>query len=528
VGRGWITAAGAGALVGMAGAAFRAAVEIHGLAYVENGTWWLAWSVLSRPLLRAGAAGAAVALLASVVLSALPVARRELARVPALRLPRAALGILALVGVCVALEGPGERLRAQGHASVVLVSIDTLRADRLVASRMPRLHALADEGTSFTEAVAAAPWTLPSHVSLLTSLLPFDHNVRTMRSTIPPSASMLAERFRDAGYQTAAFTGGVYVGSAFGYGQGFQLFEDHDEEKEGGSGKLFRHALDWARRTRGRPFFLFVHTYQPHLPYREAGGRSFTVAEAEESYAGKGCRTPESRAQVVALYDADVRATDTAVGGFLEALRGAAGLDDAVLVVLSDHGEDLWDRWSSHAPGHGHAVYQELIHVPLVVRAPGRVAAGVRLRTPVSLIDVAPTLLDLCGLPRDPAHHGRNLANALRAGREPATGTQLAENVEYGPERFTVREGDLKVILADLKVLHHGMPLAALPLEVYDLARDPGETDPTSGRHAPGLGRALALLGSRQRKAVGAAAVPASERLPEEVREQLRSLGYVQ
>jgi arylsulfatase A-like enzyme len=252
------------------------------------------------------------------------------------------------------------------------------------------------------------------------------------------------------------------------------------------------------------------------------------VADAEESYAGRACQTPESRTRVVDLYDADVRATDAAVFDFLAALRREAGLDAAILVVLSDHGEDLWDRPSSRAPGHGHALYEELIHVPLVVRAPGRVASGVRLSTPVSLIDVAPTLLDLCGLAPDLTYRGRSLAGALRAGREPEPSAQLSENVDDGPERFAVREGDLKVILADLAIVHKGVQVAALPLEVYDLGRDPGESDPTSGRHAPDLGRALELLRARRRKAVGASQAAGGAPLPEDVREQLRSLGYIQ
>jgi arylsulfatase A-like enzyme len=536
-----VTVAGAGALVGLVAGAVRAGIEIHRAAYLENGTPWLAWARLCRRASDEAVAGGALALAVAVVLCAVPAFRRALPALPRSRVASAVLGLTVLLALLAAFEGPLDRRRAAGRPSVILVSIDTLRGDRLVgpdgAARMPRLHALAAEGASFTQAMATAPWTLPSHVSLLTSLLPFDHGVRTMHSVIPPEQAMLTERFRDAGYRTAAFTGGVYVGAAFGYGQGFDHFEEHEEEKEGGPQGIFDGALRWAREARGSPFFLFVHTYHPHLPYRSAGGPRpggrvsslFTVADAEEVYAGRLALTAHERTTVTGLYDADVAATDAAVGGFLERLRAEGILDDAVLVVLSDHGEDLWDRPGSRSPGHGHALYQEVVHVPLVFRAPGRILPGVRLQAPVSLLDVAPTLLDLCGLPADRGYRGRSLAGALRRGAEPeAAGPQVAECVEYGPERLTVRDGPLKVILADPAVLHHGIHLPALPLEVYDLDLDPSESDPVSGRHSDRLSRALTTLeqrkGRREGKTVGA---ERGEPLPDEVREQLRSLGYV-
>lgn len=537
---GWTTVAGAGALVGLAAGAVRAGIEVERCAYLEHRTYWLAWARLCRQMAEEGILGAGTALAAALLLCALPGGRRALRALPRPWTAPAVLVLTLALALAAALDRPLDGWRAAGHPSVVLVSIDTLRADRLVtedgAARMPRLHALAAEGAAFTQAMATAPWTLPSHVSLLTSMLPFDHGVRTMQSVIPPERSLLAENFRNAGYRTAAFTGGVYVGAAFGYRQGFDVFEEHEEEKEGGSHAIFGDAFAWARADRDKPFFLFVHTYQPHLPYRRAagprtGGRvnsSFTVAEAEEVYAGRLTLTPHERGAVTALYDADVRATDAAVGGFLERLRREGILDFAILVIVSDHGEDLWDRPGSRSPGHGHALYQELVRVPLVVRAPGRVAAGVRFQAPVSLIDVAPTLLDLCGLPGDPGHRGRSLADALRRGREPVTSPQIAECVEYGPERVTVRDGPLKVILADPGVLHHGVRLPALPLEVYDLDVDPGESDPGSGRHSDRLGRALAVLQQRKGRGDGKPAAPdRGERLPDDVLEQLRSLGYV-
>jgi arylsulfatase A-like enzyme len=160
----------------------------------------------------------------------------------------------------------------------------------------------------------------------------------------------------------------------------------------------------------------------------------------------------------------------------LQRLRDEGILDDAILVILSDHGEDLWDHSEIRSPGHGHSLYEELIRIPLVVRAPGIVPAGARIGTPVSLLDIAPTLLALAGLPPAPEHQGRSLADTWRTGREPEVTTVRAESVEYGPDRFSGRRGDLKVILTPTpEKAHHDIRLPVVPLEIFDLGADPRE-----------------------------------------------------
>ena len=531
--RGLRALAGLAAVLGLAAGAAWGLVDANRCRDLENGTLWLAWFRLSGAALLGGGSGACLGLLAA----SWPRLRRAAARHRGLVVAGdLALAFCALLALDAGLRTTVGSLRAAGRPSIVLVSIDTLRADRL--SLMPHLQALAAEGTDCVDATAAAPWTLPSHASIFTSMLPFDHGVQWTSNQIARRRSLVTERLQDAGYRTAAFTGASYVSGGFGFSQGFEVYEDHDEWKEGGSHAIFGNALKWVRRMRGRPFFLFVHTYEPHFPYMHAEGVTvprgklppgFTVDQVEAVYRGDLKLGEEERRYVKALYDSGVRATDAHVGAFLSTLRSEEILDDAVLVVLSDHGEDLWDHVESRSPGHGHSLYQELVHVPLIFRAPGRVLAGRRLTTPVSLLDVAPTLLDLAGLPPDPHHRGRSLAGAITRGEELPPSPIFAESIEHGPDRFAWREGGLKAILAPYPDrVHYDVKLEVRPAEIFDLDHDPLEQNPESGRFDARAHAAFGALLERSRDALR----PKSERegsseISDELRAQLRSLGYL-
>lgn len=435
--------------------------------------------------------------------------------------------------------------RASGRPSVILVSIDTLRADRLgsygnTRGLTPNLDRIAARSTVFDSAISAAPWTLPSHVSLFTSAMPFDHKVRWSSKRINPRRAMLAERFRDAGYRTAAFTGGGYVAGAFGFDQGFEIYEDVDEQLTSGPQRIADDALSWIHRVRGSPFFLFVHTYEPHSPFEHEGyvspadrGRlSLPVSNPviESIHDGQLVLTAPERRYLTDLYDGDVSTADRAIGGLLVQLERDGVLDEAIVIVLSDHGEDLWDHDPVRSPGHGHSLYQELVHVPLFVSLPGRDARGVRVRTPVSLLDVAPTLLDLAGLEPDPRHQGRSLASTCRTAEEPTSVAVRSESVEYGPDRFSEIESGVKVIVTPIpERVHNDVHLVVSPLEVFDLASDPGEHRDLSGSLSPehrAMARELTIRASERLKGIlseeGKGGKP-----PEELIPQLKSLGYI-
>jgi len=437
--------------------------------------------------------------------------------------------------------------RAAARPSVIIVSLDTMRADRLgVLSRQPSLtpylDELAGEGLVFSEAHATAPWTLPSHTSIFTSLMPFDHHVRWSWMRIPQDQVMLAEHFRDAGYRTAAFTGGGYVAGHFGFRQGFTLYQDHDEIAEHGPEAIAAAALDWTRDTAHAPYFMFVHTYEPHSPFQRGAAISgsdpgrltsdVSFAEVEKIHNGDLVLTAGEREHVINLYDADIAHTDRVMGGLLKQLRDEGLLDNTILVVLSDHGEDLWDHSDIRSPGHGHSLYQELIRVPLFVRAPGRVPSGSRLSTPVSLLDVAPTLLAMAGFKPDLRHQGRSLETALLTATEPEPMAVLAESVEYGPDRFMRREGNMKVVFTPTPgKQHHDLNLRVVPLEIFDLTLDPLELNSVAMDKLILAARPLVLATrARAQDKLQGDALSAEEKpdLPPELEEQLRSLGYIQ
>lgn len=499
-----------------------------------------------NPRLDAAVVGAILAIVGGTALGCLRAALRDDDRVPARGVPwLLVVGVVLLGAVAAQALWPGvlER-RAGSRPSVLLISIDTLRADRLgsygyARPTTPKLDALAASGTLFERAIAPAPWTLPSHASIFTSLLPFDHHTRWSWMRVPPGRAMLAERFRDAGYRTAAFTGAAYVAAAYGFDQGFERYEDRDEEKEGGIDAVLDPALSWLRETKGGPRFTFVHTYEPHTPYvhrefareedRGRLGTALTNREVELMHDGELVLDERERRYVSDLYDGDVACADRRVGAFLDAARNEGLLENTIVVLLSDHGEEFWEHLPQRSAGHGHSLYQELIQVPFVVVAPG-IPAGVRVRTPVSLLDVAPTLLDLAGIPPDALHQGRSLAPSLRGGGEPEVVPVFSESVEYGPDRFSVIEGRLKAIVVPFPdKSHHDVFFEVRPLEIYDLDRDPHERHDLSGSPDPvaaALARRIVVRAAARLKGVAAEAGKANAP-PEELVPQLKSLGYL-
>lgn len=455
-----------------------------------------------------------------------------------------AVGVTALGLTYGALRPAGAADR--GRPSIILISIDTLRADRLGVlgnqrSLTPALDRFAAEGMLFQEAISAAPWTLPSHAAIFTSLLPFDMRRHWDFDGVQPQNVLLAERLYEAGYSTAAFTGGGYVSAQFGFEQGFEIYEDHDEAAEGGPDAIIASALAWVRSVRETPFFLFLHTYEAHYPYLHAeharpsdAGRleqTITDEEVDAIHHGDLILTPDERRYVSDLYDGDVAWADRAIGGFLDSLRQEGTLDRTLVVVLSDHGEELWDREPDYSPDHGHSLYQELVHVPLLVRWPGQVPTGARVKTPVSLLDVTPTLLDLAGVPGDPEHRGRSLATTLKTGEEPGARTIQAESVQYGPDRFLMRNGDLTVILTPYPDrLDNAVPIPARPLEIFDLAADPLEQQDLSSHLTPAAAQMVDALWQRSKGVLDQPYRKGQEKppeLPDDLLQQLRSLGYL-
>lgn len=372
---------------------------------------------------------------------------------------------------------------------LLLISIDTLRADHLGAYGYPRatsphIDALATRGVVFDNTMSTSSWTLPVHASLLTGLYPSQHQIRDDGVRLPSRIPTLAGALRDAGYHTFAVVSQVYVSRAFGFERGFAHFDD--ELIQGGKTNpiaelvvdRFFEALDSADE---RPFFAFVHFFDPHWPYTPPG--EFAHRFVDPDYPGPidGSMSslapwfdsnltldPVDREQMIALYDAEIAYLDDQLGRLFEGLRERGRLEDTVVVLTADHGEEFREHQQL---GHGRTLYEEQLRVPLIIAGAGAFPPGEHRSDLASTIDVAPTLLELAGA--EPLEHsvGRSL---LR----PAEHAPIrhAESIRFGLEIRAVRQGHHKVI---------EMP-ANKRRRYFDLDRDPGEkralaADPTAG-----------------------------------------------
>ncbi len=419
---------------------------------------------------------------------------------------------------------PGE---SPARPSLLIVSLDTLRAKSLRSyghrrDTAPFLDTLAADGSLFEQAITAAVTTSPSHMSLFTGLYPIRHGLVVGTAWKDPAAVTIAARLREAGYRTAAFTENGFLIRRRGFGEGFAEYtENRSAPGAPRSARVtFAQARRWLARAPSAPFFLFVHTYEVHAPYAP---REDCAARLGGPAAAAG------GARLLDAYEREIRCVDDELRGLFEALRTASAASGLVAVVTSDHGEAFGEHgeWQ-----HGASLHEEVLRVPLVLWGPGRIPAGRRIATPVSLIDVAPTLLELSGVPLPAGLDGRSLLPLLRGVDPGADRTLLAEArsdhrwtqplaaERWSPPLFALRSPGRKIIL------HRPAQGPALPPLAYDLAADPDERSPMpvpaeeATRAATLIDRYLAGRGTPP-------AASAGDELGPELRMQLRELGYV-
>lgn len=297
--------------------------------------------------------------------------------------------------------------------NVIIYLVDALRSDRLGVygcdrPLSPNLDALAATGITFTDVVAQSSWTKASVASIFTGLWPRAHGVNGPDDRLPDALQTLPELLHAAGYQTCAVVANAYVGRPFGFARGFDHFE-FIEHKKGRSEVLHERVAAWLEgRDRDRdPFFLYVHTIDPHAPYAPpspylenfaAGVEDPLVGQVETVRGlvlGTVEPTPELGRDLRELYDGEVAANDASFGKLLDLLSGMGELDNTLMVFTSDHGEAFGehDTWT-----HGLDLYNEVLSVPLVVRLPGGAGAGQRVPATVQHIDLLPTILGLCDI----------------------------------------------------------------------------------------------------------------------------------
>jgi arylsulfatase A-like enzyme len=389
-------------------------------------------------------------------------------------------------------------------AGVILITLDTTRADYLSAygssqAFTPNLDRLAAGGVVFEQAMTTAPLTLPAHASLFTGLLPPRHGVRDNAGALAGHHETLAARLQQHGFQTAAFVSSAILKADRGLAAGFESYDDRRASSRAVAGGLQRPAnetidaaLRWLKDRLERPFFLWLHLYDPHAPYDPP--EPIRTAYRDNPYAGE-----------VAFADAEL-------GRLTEFLDARGLLARTAVIVTADHGESLHEHGEA---GHGIFLYQSVLHVPLIIRAPGLTARRVTAVT--RIVDVMPTILDLVGVDRPATRlDGISLLEVARGGTDPEL------------DAFAESQYPLQFGWSPLRSLRNGrFKLIAAPRpELYDLERDPTEQhDLFSAR--PALGRALAQrLVEMEGDAPVHAGVADSSPGPD-IAERLGALGYV-
>lgn len=419
---------------------------------------------------------------------------------------RQVLGVALFVLCAAALSGCG----TTKADSVLLVTIDTLRADHVscygaTKVRTPYIDRVAADGARADRAWATVPLTTPSHASILTGLYPPGHGVRSnTRFRVPDSANTLAEVFAKNGRKTAAFVSAFTTSTFFGLQQGFQTYDDDFGHDPRGSrytqrlgGETVARALAWLDGNGSEPFFLWVHLFDPHTPYAAPG--AFGQQYASDPYSG------------------EVAYADAQLGRLLEKLDQLGRRERTVIVVLSDHGEGLRDHGE---PEHGILLYEETLHVPLVIAAPGKIRPGTVWPGPNSTTDIFPTLMEIFDLPASKDVQGRSLLAPPDPARQVYAET-LYPHEEFGwSALYALRERDDKYIESPVPEL---FDLATDPKELKNLARNEAAT-------AQNLARALrtkseALL--RPEALAEAAGLGEQNADDAETIARLESLGYV-
>ncbi len=410
---------------------------------------------------------------------------------------RAAL--LAAVAAFAAAAGCAKRPESAPGPPVVLISIDTLRADHLPAYgyhgvATPAIDALARDSILFENAYCSAPLTLPSHATLLTGLLPTQHGVRdNVGFRLGSEHRTIATELKKRGYATGAAVSSFALRRDRGLAAGFDLYDDDfgpGSLDERAGPETVRRLETVAESHADKPLFLVLHLYEPHTPY--APPEPFRA-----SYAARP-------------YDGEIAASDSAIGGFLTFLKQRGLYDRALVVLLSDHGEGLGDHGEDE---HGVFLYRETIRVPLLVKLPASRRAGEHVSSPVGLVDFFATVAEVAGLPS-----GRELRSGLPLSR--FAGGSVAEVRRIYSETLYPR---LQLGWSDLAALtdDRWSYIEAPRPELYDIVADPGEKRDLAASLPPALRSMRAELAGL-RKPSAAPEKPSSQEL-----EKLGSLGYI-
>ena len=462
---------------------------------------------------------------------------------------------VALASLLLTTCGDGEG--GVSRPDIVLVSIDSLRADHLgcygyAPPTSPNLDRLAAEGVRCEQAVSTTSWTLPAHAALFTGLFDSAHGLVDNGLRLGEGPATLAEILRDAGYQTAGFYGGPYLHPTYGLDRGFETWTScmaalpdgasaEAARLESRSANAASHrdvtgprtleaVKGWlARADPQRPMLLFVHLWDVHYDYAPPEeyvrlfdpdySGSLDASGLMSNPAVDPRMSPRDFRHLLALYDGEIRFTDEILGRILDAVAARGRMQDTLVAVTADHGEEFFEHgWK----GHQRTLHEEVVRVPLLLRFPGRLPAGRVVREQVRLVDLAPTLLALAGVEARASFQGRDASALL-------SGTAGAEDLGAAPalcELLVDRRQMRALRTNEVKLVDPGF---GRPAQLFDLAGDPGELRPLSADDA----RGVAAKAELERMAAEALEVGAragqgarGTAIDPELERRLRRLGY--
>ncbi|MBV9625047.1 MAG: sulfatase-like hydrolase/transferase [Acidobacteria bacterium] len=410
------------------------------------------------------------------------------------------------LGACSSASGEGHK---PTPANVFLVTIDTLRADHVhcygyTKIKTPALDQLAENGISFAQAFTPSPITNSSHATILTGLLPSSHRVTDFAIPLAATHATWAELLKPRGYRTAAFIGAVILDSrslAPGLDRGFDYYDNFPEHAQTRArwGRIERRGMDVVRRAEtwlsahpANPHFLWVHLYDPHDPYEPPPPYSETYKDR--------------------LYDGEIAYADSALANFLAYLKRRGWYKDALIIVVGDHGEGLGEHGEDT---HGIFLYDSTTHVPLIIKLAANVNSGQVMKSQVRTTDILPTVLDVLGVRVPSGLDGESLVPYFG-------GTQKSDQVVFGETDYPLRFGWAP--LRSLRTPEFKFIEAPRP-ELYNLKRDPAESENDYAPWDQTVQKLRAMLADRRAKAPTAGASPAA--VPDNTINELKALGYL-
>ncbi len=372
----------------------------------------------------------------------------------------------------------------QHHRHVLLIGVDTLRRDSLTpygaASEItPNLQELAETSTTFDQARSQAPWTLPSFASMITGRLPSEISAMIYTGYLPERNVTIGELLLTEGYATATICSNTWLGNPqSGFHQGM---EEMWFRYNASASDSVEKTKDFIARSNGRDWFCFLHIIDPHVPYAPpmefvelfcdpayTGLNAYAYGSVEDWKSGEITPEPDELAQSRNLYDGEVAYTDRALGDLFDYLEETELIDDTLIIFASDHGEEFFDHGGCE---HGHTQYDELVHMPLIVRGTG-FPQGERFSNPVGNTDIVPTILEYTGLEMPGNLAGNPLQEAVRGTLDNSRLIFGEDNSRGDPRKFAV-EWPYKCILN----------FVTGEVRLYDLENDPGETVNISEEH---------------------------------------------